>query len=110
MCNAEKGSHPVVIARDHSSLVGEHATTFQLMRLVGVQPGMEVLDVGGGLGGSARTLTVEAACRVTALDLTEEYCRVGQMLTARTGLSDRVSFRQGNALQMPFADAHFDVV
>ncbi len=47
---------------------------------------------------------------MTVLDLTEEYCRVGTMLTARTGLSDRVSFQQGSALEMPFPDAPFDAV
>jgi sarcosine/dimethylglycine N-methyltransferase len=90
--------------------IGGKDATLQLMHLVGVQPGMEVLDVGGGLGGPARMLAVEATCRVTVLDLTEEYCRVGEMLTVRTGLSNHVSFQQGNVLQMPFADDHFDVV
>jgi SAM-dependent methyltransferase len=32
------------------------------------------------------------------------------MLTARVGLHDRVTFRQGSALAMPFAEATFDVV
>src|SRR3546814_6650839 len=32
------------------------------------------------------------------------------MLTSRTGLADRVSFQQGDALAMPFADGSFDVV
>ena len=32
------------------------------------------------------------------------------MLTARVGLHDRVTFRQGSALGMPFAEGTFDVV
>jgi SAM-dependent methyltransferase len=32
------------------------------------------------------------------------------MLTARVGLHDRVTFRQGSALDMPFAEGTFDVV
>jgi SAM-dependent methyltransferase len=44
------------------------------------------------------------------LDLTEEYCRVAEMLSARVGLADRTAFRQGSALSLPFPDAHFDVV
>src|SRR5205807_377547 len=43
--------------------IGGKDTTLQLMRLVGVQPGMEVLDVGGGLGGPARTLAAPPATR-----------------------------------------------
>jgi SAM-dependent methyltransferase len=69
-----------------------------------------VLDVGGGLGGPARTLARELGCRVTVLDLTEAYCRMGEELTRRTGLAGQVEFRHGTALQMPFADAAFDVV
>jgi SAM-dependent methyltransferase len=71
---------------------------------------MEVLDVGGGLGGPARTLARQPGCRVTVLDLTEEYCRVGADLTRRTGLADRVRFQHGNALALPFPAAAFDVV
>ena len=49
-------------------------------------------------------------CRVVGLDLTEEYCRATDMLSARVGLADRTTFRQGSALELPLADAHFDVV
>jgi SAM-dependent methyltransferase len=71
---------------------------------------MEILDVGGGLGGAARTVAHALGCRVAVLDLTEEYCRVGAELTRRTGLAGRVSFHHGDALALPFADARFDVV
>jgi MPBQ/MSBQ methyltransferase len=84
--------------------------TVALARLAGLQPGMEVLDLGSGLGGAARTLATQFGCRVTGLDLTEECSRSANLLTARVGLDDRVTFRQGNALDMPFPDASFDVV
>lgn len=84
--------------------------TLELAHRAGLSPGMRVLDVGGGIGGPARTLAGEMGCMVTVLDLTEEYCRTGEILTARTGLSDRVSFRHGSALDIPFAEASFDVV
>ncbi len=82
--------------------------TLELARLAGITSGMRVLDVGGGLGGPARTLASEFGCAVEVLDLTEEFCRAGEVLTARTGLDDRVSFRHGNALEMPYPDAGFD--
>lgn len=90
--------------------IGGKETTRELIRKAGLRADMRVLDVGGGLGGPARTLATEVGCTVTVLDLTEEYCRVGEMLTARTGLSDRVIFQHGNALDMPFADRSFDAV
>src|SRR5262249_9549040 len=40
----------------------------------------------------------------------EEFCLTARMLTERVGLQDQVSFCQGSALNMPFADSTFDVV
>jgi SAM-dependent methyltransferase len=94
---------------DQFHLRGKEAT-IELAGLAGIQSGQQILDAGGGLGGPARTLADTFDCRVIVLDLTEEFCRTGEMLTERTGLQDRVTFRHGNALQMPFEDGSFDVV
>ena len=80
--------------------VGGKGATLALAALAGIGPTTRVLDVGGGFGGPARTLAVAYGCAVTVLDLTEEYCQVGEMLTARSGLSDRVAFRHGDALAL----------
>ncbi len=89
---------------------GGYAATLELARRANLQPGQRVLDVGGGIGGPARTLAAEFGCTVTVLDLTEEFCRTGELLTAWTKLSHRVTFQQGNALALPFPDHSFDVV
>jgi SAM-dependent methyltransferase len=89
---------------------GGKAATVRLARLAGLQPGMRVLDVGGGLGGPARTLAAEFGCHVTAVDLTESYVRAAEILTARLGLGDRVTHHVGNALELPFEKGTFDVV
>lgn len=88
---------------------GKHATA-ELLNLAELPRGIRILDVGGGLGGPARFLATELDATVTVLDLTQSYCDVGEMLTQRTGLSDRVSFQQGNALNIPFPDESFDAV
>ncbi|HET8626055.1 MAG TPA: methyltransferase domain-containing protein [Thermomicrobiales bacterium] len=90
--------------------IGGRQATMDLAGLAGIAPGTTVLDVGGGLGGAARTLAAEFGCAVTVLDLTAEFCRVGALLTAHTGLDGRVTFRQGDALAMPFPDESFDAV
>jgi hypothetical protein len=77
-------------------------------RLAGIQAGMLVLDVGGGLGEPARTLASEFGCAVEVLDLTEDFCPAGAAFTTRTGLRDLVSFRHGSALEIPYPDAGFD--
>src|SRR5712692_8321994 len=62
---------------------GGKPATVRLASLAGLPPGARVLDVGGGLGGPARTLAVEFACLVTVVDLTESYVRAAEALTAR---------------------------
>ena len=94
---------------DEFHICGRKAT-LELAREIHLDKSMQVLDVGSGLGGASRCLALEFGCHVTGLDLTEEYCRVATMLARRLGLESLVSYRHGNALQMPFADASFDVV
>ena len=84
--------------------------TRRLADLAGLAPGMHVLDVGGGLGGPARTLAVERGCRVTVVDLAESYIDAGRLLTSRMGLGDRVSMLVADALALPFPDGTFDAV
>ncbi len=84
--------------------------TRTLAKLAGITAVDRILDVGGGLGGSARLLAQEIGCQVTVVDLTEAYVRVGEKLTERLGLTDKVQFQQGNALDLPFEDGSFDVV
>jgi ubiquinone/menaquinone biosynthesis C-methylase UbiE len=71
-------------------------------------PGDHLLDVGCGIGGPARYVAARFGCRVTGIDLTPEFCEVAREVTRMTGLGDRVSFRQANALSMPFPDASHD--
>ncbi len=89
---------------------GRRSATLALARAAGITREMYVLDVGSGIGGPARNIAYEFGCRVVGIDLTEEYCRTANMLTERVGLADRVSFRQANALDLPFPQATFDVV
>ena len=88
---------------------GRHAT-LELAQRAGIDASSKVLDLGGGLGGSARTLAAEFGCEVTVLDLTPVYAQTGELLTRRCGLEHKVRFVTGNALQPPFPAASFDLV
>jgi SAM-dependent methyltransferase len=97
-----------VATMDHFHTRGR-AATLELAEMALGRSGQRVLDVGGGLGGPARMLAAEYGCHVTVLDLSESFCQAGEMLTERSGLSDRVSFKVGDALDMSFEDASFDI-
>ncbi len=84
--------------------------TLELAERAGVTAATRVLDMGGGIGGAARLLAVTFDCQVDVLDLTEAYCEVGRLLTARSGLADRITFQHGSATDPPYPDAQFDLV
>jgi sarcosine/dimethylglycine N-methyltransferase len=94
---------------DEFHIRGREAT-LELARLASLEPGSRALDVGCGLGGSARYLASEHGCRVTGIDLTREYVDIASALAGMVGLGDKVDFRQASALQLPFDDGSFDVV
>jgi SAM-dependent methyltransferase len=88
---------------------GGVAATRQLAALAGLGAGQHVLDVGSGIGGPARFLAEACGCSVVGVDLTAEYRRIAEALTERLGLTDKVSFRTADALDLPFDDGCFDM-
>lgn len=84
--------------------------TLELAQAAGLRSSNRVLDLGSGIGGTSRCLAQEFGCRVTGIDLTEEYCQVAAMLTAKVGLDGLVDYHQGDATRLPFDDHEFDVV
>src|ERR1700726_3135544 len=84
------------------------AATAELAKLAGITADMSVLDVGSGVGGPARFLAATYGCRVTGVDLSEPFVDAARYLTERTGLSDKVSFEAGSALELPFGASRFD--
>jgi ubiquinone/menaquinone biosynthesis C-methylase UbiE len=89
---------------------GGRNATVRLAQLAEIDGSQRVLDVGCGIGGPSRYLASKFGCQVTGLDLTAEFVALAGMLAQRTRLADKVAYRQGNALDLPFPDASFDVV
>jgi len=88
--------------------IGGRQATMDLADQLGLRPGMELLDVGSGIGGPARYFAHHRQCRVTGIDLTDEYVRVANALSERAGLAGSLKFVQGSALALPFPPASFD--
>ena len=69
-----------------------------------------LLDIGCGIGGPARWIAAKYGCRVTGVDLTQEFCEAARELNRLTGFADRVEILHGSALSLPAADESFDRV
>ncbi len=89
---------------------GGAKATAGLARKLDLAPDRVLLDAGCGLGGAARLLAETSGCRVTGIDLAEEFIHAARFLTDRTGLAPNVSFKQGSILDLPFEAGTFDAV
>ena len=90
--------------------VGGAKETDILAQKAGITTESRVLDVCSALGGPARHLALKYGCHVTGLDATHHMHKEAMRRTKEAGLSDKIAFRLGNALDMPFRADSFDVV
>jgi ubiquinone/menaquinone biosynthesis C-methylase UbiE len=93
---------------DEFHMGGREATT-ELAAGLALDRSDSVLDIGCGIGGTARFLAETYGCHVTGIDLTPEYVAVAESLSRRVGLAERVSFRVASAFELPFEGSTFDV-
>ena len=84
--------------------------TAALIDLAQVTRDDRVLDAGTGIGGTARLIAAEHGARVTAVDLTPEYCEVAAWLNDAVGLGGMIEVRTADVTELPFDAASFDVV
>jgi SAM-dependent methyltransferase len=89
--------------------MGRFATS-QLVELAQITSASKVLDAGSGVGGTARYVADRYRCTVEAVDLTDEYCQTNRWLNQLVGLDNRISVRQADVTELPFAEGTFDVV
>ena len=87
---------------------GGLAATRLLAKFARIAKGEKVLDVGCGAGGPSRVLAGEVGAVVTAIDLAPGLIELAKRLGEVSHIP--VIFEQGDALQLPFEDASFDVV
>jgi SAM-dependent methyltransferase len=83
--------------------------TIALAELAGVGAGMEVVDVGAGLGGPARFLAARFGARVTAVEPVARFRNACAELNRRAELADSITTLEGSATDLPLADASMDV-
>jgi 2-polyprenyl-3-methyl-5-hydroxy-6-metoxy-1,4-benzoquinol methylase len=99
---------PVDLAPVDEFHIGGRQATADFATELEFGPGLHLLDVGSGLGGASRYFAHERGCRVTGIDLTQEYVDTAAILAKHVGLDGLVSYRTGSALDLPFAPGSFD--
>ena len=87
--------------------VGGAPATRHVLEQLELRPDLRVLDVGCGIGGTARMAAL-AGARVTGIDLTPEFVDAASRLTEAVGLGDRVSYLSTPGESVPLEDASMD--
>lgn len=100
--------HPADLAPVDEFHTAGRLATLKALDLFPVERDMHVLDAGSGLGGTARALATERGCRITGIDVCQDYVTTARWLTERMGLAEQCQFELGSVLAMPFEDASFD--
>jgi len=82
------------------------------LRMLKIQPGEKVLEIGFGAGQGLVALAHSAGetGKVYGIDLSEGMFQIAQAKIARAGLSRRVELRLGDAAMLPFVDDFFDAI
>jgi SAM-dependent methyltransferase len=91
-----------------SAAVTDAALTQRFVTALGVAAKGSVLDVACGPG-ILSAVIAKTAREVVAFDLTPQMLKKAAQRCAEAGL-DNVKFREGNATELPFADAAFDAL
>lgn len=94
---------------DEFHIRGREAT-LEMIERAQFNRGEHILDVGCGVGGPSRWLAKLSGCRITGLDVTQEFCQVATLLAKRLGIENQVQYHHGSALDMPFDADSFDGV
>lgn len=76
----------------------------------GVDEGSTVLDVGCATGSRSRELIRRTGCSVAGIELLPQLIDWGRDQTAAEGLTAQLTIEQGSILDLPAADAAYDVL
>lgn len=83
--------------------------TDALLSQIEITPDMAVLDIGCGLGGTARHIVHRYGAHVAAIDLTPTFVEVGKALNTRVHLDEGIDMYVASATELPFDDASMDL-
>ncbi|XP_070197643.1 uncharacterized protein [Littorina saxatilis] len=86
-------------------------TTKEFVDLLKLKKGQRVLDVGGGIGGSAFYMAKEFGVQVVSIDLSSNMTDIGLQRADELGMGpDQVSFEIADATKRDYAPQSFDII
>jgi len=80
----------------------------ELARAAGFGPGMQVLDVGCGIGGPALSIANASGAHVTGVNIVPMHIDIARAKAAEQGLAHLTRFVVADMVDMPFPDTFFD--
>ena len=80
-----------------------------LIREIRPQPGMKIVDVGGGSGDISIGILNKAACHVTICDINEEMLTIGRDRAINCGRLNSPDWICGDAESLPLPESYADV-
>ncbi|TRY80587.1 hypothetical protein TCAL_11633 [Tigriopus californicus] len=91
---------------------GGLATTQEFTKRLALKPGMKVLDIGCGTGGSAFFLARKFGVHVLGVDLSSNMLSIAEdhKLEMEPEVQERESFKKLDATKATFPDEHFDLM
>jgi len=89
---------------------GGFAATRRLLEACHIDGSSRILDIGCGKGTTSVLLAQKYGCNVVGMDLSDDLLDEATAIARRKNVDHKVTFRAGDALNMPFADGEFDGV
>ena len=90
--------------------IGGPMATRELAVMAGIQKDTRCWTSAAPLGVLPAILLTEFGCRVTGIDATPAMVEEATKRTVNSGFNGQVTFRWGNALDLPFRESSFDTV
>ncbi|EAR62655.1 class I SAM-dependent methyltransferase [Neptuniibacter caesariensis] len=105
-----QGPNPFQLAPVDQLHIGGIKASQKLLERITASKGMQILDIGSGLGGLMRLAESDLGLTIVGLDITHGLNRINQQLSALCSDRQSPQLITGDAHHLPFPDDQFDLI